>query len=58
MEDGVKIQNTELLFSCTKSTPNYPSLIVNGTAVPNVNEPVSTLERNEKMINAKKVLES
>ena len=31
-------QTTEVLFSCKKSSPNYPKLIFNGTDVVKVNE--------------------
>ena len=31
-------QATEVLFSCKKFSPHHPQLIINGTAVANVNE--------------------
>ena len=31
-------QATEVLFSCTKSSPNHPQLIFNGTGIKKVNE--------------------
>ena len=58
-------QATEVLFSCKKSSPNYPQLLFNRTAVTKINEQKHlglildsslSFEKHihEKMINAKK----
>ena len=64
--DPIK-QATEVLFPCKKSSPNYPKLLFNGSAVVKVNEqkhlglilePGKSFEKhlNEKIIKAKKNL--